>query len=105
MGMMMQRIKAFFAKREQRRTSTKDMKAKRDTLDELFHDIYSDRKRIYKVNFVRGIFFGLGSVIGGTVIVALIVWTLSLFVNVPVLGELFETTQNSIEETTDNTGQ
>jgi len=85
--------------------SKQEVESKKAVLNELFNDMYDNRQNIYKVNFVRGIFFGLGSVIGGTVVVAVVVWALSFFVNVPVLGELFETTQQSIEQTTDNTSQ
>lgn len=38
-------------------------------------------------NFVRGLFFGLGSVLGGTVIVAFLLYLLAHIDFVPVLGE------------------
>lgn len=66
--------------------------------NELFYDLYSDRRRIYRVNFFRGIFFGAGSVIGGTIVIAILAWVLSLFVNVPLIGETFEDARNSIEQ-------
>lgn len=40
------------------------------------------------MNFVRGIFFGFGSVLGGTVLITLLAWLLGQFVNVfPPLGD------------------
>lgn len=77
-----------------------ETEAKRIVLEEIFNDIYSDRKRVYKINFFRGILFGAGSAIGGTIVLALIVWLLSLFVDAPLVGELFENAQQSIEQTT-----
>lgn len=77
-----------------------ETEAQRAMLEELFHDLYRNRIRIYKVNFARGIFFGAGSALGGTLVLALIVWILSLFVNLPVIGEVFENAQHSIERTT-----
>lgn len=77
-----------------------ERESKKVVLDELFNDLYDDRKRIYKINFIRGILFGAGSAIGGTVVLALIVWILSLFVNAPFIGQLFENAQQSIERTT-----
>lgn len=72
--------------------------AQKTLLEELFNDLYADRRKIYKVNFFRGIFFGLGSVIGGTIILAFLVWIISLFVNLPVIGDFFQETQNTLQQ-------
>ena len=48
--------------------------ARQNVLEELFYDFNRNRVRVYKMNFFRGIFFGLGSVLGGTILVALIAW-------------------------------
>lgn len=48
-------------------------------LEELFNDFHRNRKEVYVMNLIRGIFFGFGSVIGGTLMIALLVWVLSLF--------------------------
>ena len=57
------------------------------SIEELFNDFNRSRFTIYKFNFMRGIFFGLGSVLGGTVVLALVVWVLNgLGVLVPGLG-------------------
>jgi phage shock protein PspC (stress-responsive transcriptional regulator) len=73
------------------------MGARRTVVEEMFNDLYRDRVAIYKMNFVRGIFFGLGSVLGATVVVALILWILSLFVDFPFIGELFKQATDTIE--------
>lgn len=52
--------------------------AREAMLEELFNDFNRSRFVVYKFNFVRGIFFGLGSVLGGTVVLALLVWLLTL---------------------------
>lgn len=67
-------------------------------MEEIFHDMYHERKRIYKINFVRGIFFGVGSALGGTLVIGLVIWLLSLFVNFPVIGDYFKDAQNTIEQ-------
>lgn len=51
--------------------------ARKALLEELFRDFHTNRLQIYKINFIRGVFFGFGSVIGGTVVVALVVWLLN----------------------------
>jgi len=39
------------------------------------------------MNFVRGLSFGFGVLIGGTVVAAAIVWLLGRFVTIPLIGE------------------
>lgn len=56
--------------------------ARASLIEELFYDLNRSRSQVYWMNFVRGIFFGVGSVLGGTVIIALIIWILGAFVNV-----------------------
>ncbi len=38
--------------------------ARRAILEDLFFDFHKSRHQVYWVNFVRGIFFGLGSALG-----------------------------------------
>lgn len=101
----MHRIKQFFHKKHDERVRKNERASKQVVLEELFNDIYDNRKRIYKVNFIRGVMFGAGSAIGGTIILALIVWVLSLFVNAPFVGQVFKDAQHSIERTTKDAGQ
>ncbi len=71
--------------------------AQHSLLEQLFQDHYKNRLNIYKVNFFRGIAFGFGSVIGATVVVALILWVMSWFVDLPFLGNLFHETRQTIQ--------
>lgn len=67
-------------------------------MEELFYDFHRNRKQVYMMNFVRGIFFGLGSVLGGTVVVALIVWLLALFSDTwlgPLVQNIVDTVRQS----------
>lgn len=73
------------------------MAARRGVLEELFNDLYDDRKNIYWINFVRGLFFGLGSALGATVIIAALVWVLSWFVDFPGIGQGIQDVQNSLK--------
>jgi len=75
------------------------MNARRSVIEELFNDYYDDRRNIYKMNFLRGIFFGLGSVLGGTVVIGLVVWGLSFFIHFPGIGDSIQKVQNSLEST------
>lgn len=71
--------------------------AREGLLEDLFYDFNRSRAQVYKMNFFRGLFFGLGSVLGGTVIVALIVWILSFFVNIPGIGDQIQNVEHSIQ--------
>ena len=73
------------------------MGARRTVIEELFNDMYDDRRNIYLMNFIRGIFFGLGTFLGGTIVVALVVWALSLFVNIPGIGDTVQKAQDSLQ--------
>ena len=72
--------------------------ARRALLEELFNDLYNDRRNIYVMNFVRGIFFGLGTFLGGTIIVAIVVWALSFFLNIPGIGESVQKAQETLQQ-------
>ena len=54
-----------------------ELTAEEHVLEDLFYDLYRNRGSVYKVNFFRGIFFGLGTFLGGTVIVALVIFLLT----------------------------
>lgn len=79
-------------------TTSQQKGAQEQLLQDLFEDMYSQRKKLYKMNFVRGIFLGLGTAIGGTLVVALLIWILSFFINAPVIGEFVEDVQSSINQ-------
>lgn len=64
--------------------------AREAVLEDLFNDFNRNRFTIYRFNFFRGIFFGLGSVLGATIVVALLIWILSMLGHVfPPLGHFF----------------
>ena len=75
--------------------------ARTSVIEELFYDFNRSRSQVYTMNFVRGILFGAGSVIGGTVVIGLAVWILSMLGNViPPLGDFFDGITTTIESST-----
>lgn len=78
---------------------TQAINAQKAFMHELFNDYYLNRGEVYKMNFIRGVFFGLGSVLGGTVVISLLVWILSFFVDFLVVGEFLQNAQNTLEQT------
>lgn len=69
--------------------------ARKNMIEELFFDFNRSKADIYWINFQRGIFFGIGSVIGGTILIALVLWLLSLLVDLP--GGIGEFVKSIIE--------
>jgi hypothetical protein len=64
--------------------------ARQNIIEELFYDFNRSRAQIFWVNFQRGIFFGIGSVLGGALIIAISVMILSSL-NLPgVLGDFIQ---------------
>jgi hypothetical protein len=72
--------------------------ARTAVLEDLFYDFNRNRHQVYLMNFIRGIFFGVGSVIGGTVVIALIVWILASLSGVfPALHGVFQPVTSSLQ--------
>ena len=61
--------------------------AVRELLDHKLLRDYSSTWRILWLNFLRGLAFGLGSVIGATILVYLTVQILAQIEFIPILGE------------------
>lgn len=59
---------------------------------------YVDRKSYYLHNFLRGVVVGAGTVIGATVLIALLLWILSLFDTVPLIGPTVDNARQTIEQ-------
>jgi hypothetical protein len=74
--------------------------AQKAFIEELFNDIYAHRLRIFGVNFVRGIAFSVGGILGATIVIALLIWTLSLFSDTPIIGQFFKDTVTTIKDRT-----
>ncbi len=72
-------------------------------LEILFATDYIDKKKLYINNFIRGMLFSAGGVIGATLVIGIILWILSLFGSVPLIGPLFENTRETIQQSQPNT--
>ncbi len=59
-------------------------------------DLLGNTRRQVRGAFVRGLFTGLGTVLGATLIVAFIVWLLHLLGGLPVVGQYLQGASDTI---------
>ena len=60
-------------------------------------DLALNRKRLWKVSFIKGLVSGFGGVLGATMLVALLLWLMSLLGHVPLIGPVIENTRDTIQ--------
>lgn len=75
---MAKKQKNLINRAKQRLSDDNERGSRQAVLEDLFNDFNRNRFEVYKFNFIRGIFFGFGSLLGGTILVALLVWVLNL---------------------------
>lgn len=61
----------------EKKLTSEDLAVRESVIEDLFYDFYRDRKKIYNVNFFRGVFFGFGTFLGGTVVIAILILVLT----------------------------
>ena len=67
-------------------------------LTNIYESGYADRNQAYKMSFLKGLAAGFGGVIGATIMVALLLWVLTFFDSIPLVGRFTERTRNTIEQ-------
>jgi phage shock protein PspC (stress-responsive transcriptional regulator) len=67
-------------------------------LANIYESGYLDRNQTYKMSFIKGVFGGLGGVIGATLVIALLLWMLSFFKQVPLVGPLVNNVRETFQE-------
>ena len=75
--------------------STREKKLAAEAM-EYFIQYVSSPWRIIWVNFLAGIFRGLGALIGASIVLALLVWVLSKLVDVPLVGEYAKEVKSTV---------
>lgn len=66
----------------------------------IYESGYLDQKQAYKMSFIKGVLAGFGGILGATILVALLLWALSLFSNIPFIGQIAENVTHTIESST-----
>lgn len=60
-------------------------------------EFFQNWRRFALVTFMRGLFFGFGSVVGATILVTILIWLLSILGTLPAIGEIFKETRETIQ--------
>ena len=68
-----------------------------------FLEYLKSGKRVFWVNFRAGIAKGLGVTVGMTLILGILVWVLTMLVDLPLVGEYFQEAQSYVTEYAENT--
>lgn len=90
------------APKREKKVDRKEGDARKALLEELFYDFHQNRRQVYWMNFVRGIFFGFGSLLGGTIVVATVVWVLGQVTGFfPPLQDAVDTLSTSVNTSRD----
>jgi len=82
--------------KEEKKLTTKDYEKMGRMLEEIAQTGYASQKRVLWFSFIKGMAYGLGLFLAGTVVVALVLWVLGLFDEVPVISRFTEQLINSI---------
>jgi len=66
-------------------------------IESLYETGQANRRAIYRISFVKGMVSGFGGVLGATILIGLLVWTLTFFKQVPLLGPLANRIQRTVQ--------
>lgn len=58
---------------------------------------YVDKKEMMKMSFLKGVVAGFGGVVGATIVVGLLIWVLSLFDTVPLVGPFIDNLEGTVK--------
>lgn len=83
----------------QQKLTSKQYEALGRSMVSIYETGYLDTRTTLRMSFIKGLLQGLGGAIGATLLVALVIWLLSLFTQVPVLGRFSQTLHDSVQTT------
>lgn len=65
-------------------------------LENVYTGFNWSRRKIYGINLLFGVIRGFGAVLGATIGIAILLWILSFFTNVPLVGPVFQNIKQTV---------
>ncbi len=64
----------------------------------IYENGYLSAPKSLRMSFLKGVAGGFGGVIGATIVVALMLWVLSFFDHIPLIGRFVETVDQTVQQ-------
>lgn len=64
----------------------------------IYESGYINKNQTYKMSFIKGLLSGVGGVLGATIVIALLLWLLSFFSSIPLIGPFTEKATETIQQ-------
>lgn len=82
-----------------KKVSSSEKSARLSMIEQLFYDFNTKKSKVYITNFYRGIFFGVGSVTGATVVIGILLSILNYFTDIPGgIGDFIKSIIDSVNK-------
>jgi hypothetical protein len=85
-------------KKSKEQPTVKDTEQLGKMLVNIYESGYLDKNQSYKMSFIKGVFGGFGGVVGATLVVALLIWILSLLSNVSLVEKVVTPINDTIKQ-------
>lgn len=66
-------------------------------IEAMYDTVNPDRHALYRTALLKGIMGGVGGVLGATIVIALLIWLLSLFDSIPLVGPFLESVRHTLQ--------
>ena len=80
------------------KTKNPDYESLGKMLVSIYETGYINANQSYKSSFLKGVASGIGGVLGATLVIGALAWSLSLFKHIPLLGPITDTVKTTIQE-------